>query len=62
MANRAADDTTPRTAKTRQVCLTATADQMLNKVAKAKYKGHLSVALRDLLDKPLTEAYEELSK
>ena len=62
MANRAADDTTPRTAKTRQVCLTATADQMLNKVAKANYKGHLSVALRDLLDKPLTEAYEELSK
>ena len=62
MANRAADDTTPLTAKTRQVCLTATADQMLNKVAKAKYKGHLSVALRDLLDKPLTEAYEELSK
>jgi hypothetical protein len=40
--------------------LTAAADQMLNKVAKAKYKGHLSVALRDLLDKPLTEAYEEL--
>ena len=60
MANRASNDKTPRTAKTRQVCLTAAADRMLNKVAKAKYKGHLSVALRDLLDKPLTEAYKEL--
>tara|TARA_B110000444_G_scaffold79213_1_gene74889 strand:+ start:426 stop:653 length:228 start_codon:yes stop_codon:yes gene_type:complete len=60
MGARKKDDTSPRKAKVRQVCMTPVKAQMLDAVAEKLYGGRVSHAMLDLLDRPLTEAYEEL--
>lgn len=61
MGRRAADDKSPRTSETIQICLTPQEKAVLAAYAHAKHNGKLSIAGRALLAPRLRKAIPEIA-